>query len=176
MLLAPGTWIRHAACGSGPFVCVTAQQEQEKIKDLSFGFPFHSASWFSPSLFTFSLAEEGLEFAQSTVLCRYPVVSMTCLSAWTLCPLQISLAYTGSTCMLPSPLAKVDEVKQCNTFWKPELWSEGKIINLKRWEHLQQGPIIMVINLKRWEHLQQGLIIMVARALYSSFHCLLYNF
>lgn len=78
--------------------------------------------------------------------------------------------------MLPSLLAKVDEVKQYNTFWKSELWSEGKIINLKRWDHLQQGPIIMVISLKRWERLQQGLIIMVARALYSSFHCQLHNF
>lgn len=69
--------------------------------------------------------------------------------------------------MLPSLLAKVDEVKQYNTFWKPELWSEGKVINLKRWDHLQRGLIIMVISLKRWEHLQQGPIIMVALAVYS---------
>lgn len=82
------------------------------------------------------------EFAQNTVLYHYPVVSMTRLSAWSIVSLRVSLAYTGSSWTLPSLLAKVDEVKQCNMFWKPELWSGGKVISLKRWEHLQQGLII----------------------------------
>jgi hypothetical protein len=45
--------------------------------------------------------------------------------------LRVSLAYTGSSWTLPSLLAKVDEVKQYNMFWTPELWSGGKVINLK---------------------------------------------
>lgn len=81
----PGSWNLDQACSvwswSFYVLILTAQQEQKKTKDLSFGFPFHSASWFSPSLFTLSLAEEGLEFAQITVMYCYPVVSMTCLSA-----------------------------------------------------------------------------------------------